>query len=174
MATDITKVLNRAQRNKKDVIRLYSLSRDYEIPFDIVYGIYLIEITYRPIYYRVAEYIVVSLELLRAVLFHTPINNYTVGKSQIGIGAILLFWGHSNANIYTKKIFNITLRQAIDIIKSFTWQYNSIIFVWRLNILYKNCSLTDYGAVIRSMGHVYNGQVIYGYVLEDLITKYLN
>lgn len=172
MISNIDKILLRIKRHKKDADRLYYLSKDFKIPFDIVYGIYLIETTFRPFYYRIAEYVIVFLALLRAVLFHTPIKNFTVGKSQIGIGAILLFWGHSNANFYTKQIHNVTLRQAIDILKSFAWRYNSIIFVWRLNILYKNCAFDDYRVVIRNIGNAYNGRMIYGYVLEELITKH--
>ncbi|NPV51731.1 MAG: hypothetical protein HPY60_11135 [Candidatus Methanofastidiosum sp.] len=171
MIKDIKKILRRVEKSSKDANRLYFLSKDYKIPFDIVYGIYLIETTYRPVFYRVVEYIVASFRLLLAVLFNVPINNYTVGKCQIGIGVILAFWGYSNANLYSKKIFGITMEQAVKILKSFFWQYNSIIFVWRINILYKNCSINDYNTLIRNIGYLYNGKMVYGYVLEELISK---
>lgn len=171
MNTEIKKILNKAKDNNKDAIRLYFLSRDFKIPFEIVYGIYLIETTFRPIYYRIIEYAVVIFELILAVLFNVPIKNYTIGKCQIGIGVVLAFWGYSDTNIYSKKIFNIKIGQAVKIIKSFFWQYNSIIFVWRLNTLYKNCSINDYKILTRNIGYAYNGKMVYGYVLEELINK---
>lgn len=155
----------------KNIVRIKELSAEFNLPFEIVYGIYLIETTYRPAYYRVGEYIVVLLMLILSILFKRPVKNYTIGKYQIGIGTILCFFGFTNASFYTKEICNLTIFQALAIIKSFFWNYNSKIFAWRLRILLVNSNThtNNYSKLARNIGYAYNGNMVYGLLLEDII-----
>ncbi len=158
---------------KRDLLSLNRLSKEYGLPFDILCGIYLIETTFRPYYYRCGEYIVVLFNLFLALLFNKPIKNYTIGKCQIGMGTILCYFGYKNAYFYSKEISDVTIEQAIVIVKSFFWEYNSRIFAWRLRIIYHNSSPhnTNYSKLIRTIGYTFNGKIGYCLILEELVNR---
>ncbi|KUO49802.1 MAG: hypothetical protein APF76_00735 [Desulfitibacter sp. BRH_c19] len=170
----LNKITSKINITKEDANRLYLLSKEYDLPSEVLYGIYLIEITYRPTYYRIGEYIVVVFRLILSVLFKVPIKNYTIGKCQIGLGTIISYYGYTNANVYSKEIYNVTLEQAIIIIKCFMWDYNSRVFAWRLRVLFVHYNTNDFRSLVRNIGHAYNGKLVYGLVLEKLIETYLN
>ena len=165
------KIITKYDRVKdQDIERLARITADFKLPFDIVCGIYLIETTFRPLHYRLVEYTVVFFKLLLSVIGGLPIKNYTVGKCQIGLGTILCFYGYTNATFHSKEICNINFDQAISIIRAFFDEYNLLIFVWRLRFIYASYT-EDIDNIIINIGYGYNGNMIYGLVLERVINE---
>lgn len=165
----LLKILEGYKIDNKDYKILKQLSVEFAIPSEILISIYLIETTYRRRRFRLAEYIIVLIRLILSISLKVPLPNYTIGKSQIGLGVILNFFGFKNCYTYSVEIRDVNLSQAFSIIKSFLWKNNSRIFAWRIACLAKLCNAPNYYSMIRLIGTYYNGKLTYGLILEKLV-----
>lgn len=66
-------------------------SEQYDVPFEIVLGVYLIETKCRPYWFRIIEYLYLFLRVFLSYIFYIRIPNITVGKFQIGLATILKY-----------------------------------------------------------------------------------
>lgn len=166
------KVYNRKRTrwHKNKIIYLNELASFHEIPQNLLVGIYLIETSFRPWYFRIGENILVIFCSILNLLFKKPFKNYTIGRCQIGIASILKYHGRSTYK-HTKYITAITVEDLLNIIKSMYYKNNLEICSNMIVPLYKKSFYTanNYNGQLCHVGEEYNGRYSYGLLLEDIV-----
>lgn len=144
-----------------------------------LYAIYLIETTARPLYARLAEYIVTTCRMLLCYLIKLPLPSYTIGRFQIGIPYILQYKG-KNIYEHVDRIKQINLRDMVAVWKSASWEMQIKLAIYRLQPITRRAKRIyhiaeercDYRAYVY-IGEQYNGQYSYGLFVQE-IADYLN
>lgn len=142
-------------------------------------AIYLIETTARPLYARLAEYIVAICRMILCFIIKLPCPSYTIGKFQIGIPYILQYAG-KDIYEHVDRIRQITLRDMLAVWKSIFWEMQVKLAVYRLIPITRRAKKVynvaegdyDYRAYVY-IGEQYNGQYSYGLFMQE-IADYLN
>lgn len=162
--------IKRIKRHKKHIKYLRSLSEEYNMPKNLLAGIYLIETNFRPWYFRIGEYTFVILGAFLNMIFKIPLKNYTIGKCQIGISSILNFYGR---NIYkhTRYIEHISKEDFLNIVNAMFDKKNFEICAKMVNGFYKRSLNTanNYNFQLRHVGEEFNGRYSYGLLLEEVV-----
>jgi hypothetical protein len=158
---------------KKVMNAIIQCAAKYNVPFEILLGIYLIEIHGRPFWFRFAENLILCIRLLFGLVFKSPIPNYTIGRFQIGVATILKNVGYE-CDIHSRTIQLKDATQILLIIKSMWWRNNLLIACKYISTLYRECSDLRQNRAIRYLGISYNGHVSYGLFLEYLVGRIQN
>lgn len=160
----------RIKWHKKYIRHLRRLSINYNMPENLLIGIYLIETSFRPLYFRVGEYVLVLLGSFLNLIFMVPLKNYTIGRCQIGIAAILQYYGKDTYK-HTKYIKKITIDDFINIVKAMQYKTNFQICAEMVAGYYQKTLYTasSYNLRLRYVGEEFNGRYSYGLLLEDIV-----
>lgn len=140
----------------------------YELPKDILWGIYSIETKYRHSIIRICEYIYLFSMIFLNFIFKRPVKNITIGQFQIGIVNILNYYG---ADMYRhlRYIELITYKELCSLIRGTIFKNNLLIATELVNNFYniskQKCKNTRH--CIIHTGQLYNGRYAYGLLLLD-------
>lgn len=160
----------RVKWREKNILYLQHLSTQYYMPKNLLVGIYLIETSFRPWYFRIGEYIFVILGCLFNIVFGAPLKNYTIGKCQIGISSILK---NSGKNVYkhVRYIRRIDKEDFLNILKAMHYKRNFRICAEMVNDFYERSLHTanNYNSQLRHIGEEFNGRYSYGLLLDDIV-----
>lgn len=149
--------------------KLREHSEYYNVPFEIVLGIYLIETACRPYWFRFFENMYLILRICLSFTMNLKIPNITVGRFQIGLGTTLKYHSvladvHlSSMNVSGYKNYVFILQTA------FSFDKNSIIGTWWIAELYNQTLGFNSRRAIRYIGLKYNGYIGYGLLLENIV-----
>jgi hypothetical protein len=140
------------------------------VPLELLIGIYMIEVTFRPFWFRCIENIIIFYKIMLWFLFKREIPNYTVGRFQLGLGVISTNGGYP-VKIHSRKFSPKNINHIFIIINSLKWKKNLKIAGWWISQLYSET--TDLGQLrkLRYIGIKYNGYISYGLLLESLVVK---
>lgn len=154
-------------KNKSNYFEYMSIK--YDIPKELLIGIFTIETTYRKFYHRLAENILTVLSIVLNILFNGKVKNYTVGRCQIGLATILSLSGNYKYR-HSKHITNLTFKDLLIIMKAMNFKGSVEVCASHLRVLYeKELSRgADEEILIRRIGEEFNGRYIYGLILEDM------
>jgi len=161
----------RISSHQKYIQHLNGLSIKYGVPKNILIGIYFIETSFRPLYFRICEYIFVILGVLLNFAFKVPLKNYTIGRCQIGISSILIF---SGKDIYkhSRYIKKVSKSDFLNIVKAMHYKRNLEISALIVRRLYVKSFKTanNYNNQLRHIGENYNGRYSYGLLLDEIVS----
>ncbi len=162
---------------KKPIYILQVLEKEYELPKGLLVSILLIETKCRPLYFRIAEYIAMLIDVIINRIINRPIKNYTVGKCQLGVASILNYLG-DNIYPYVEYIPRLNKNQAILLMKAlFSDEYYKIL-AYKIKPIYNRAiniySPLDLKNVICFIGEQYNGKYTYGLLLSTIVEEYNN
>lgn len=156
--------------NKRYIKLLQSISKDMDLPSNLLVGIYLIETYYRPWYIRNIEFIVTIFGMIKTSMLKKPFKNYTIGRCQIGISYILKFNG-KDIYKHVRKINSIKTNDFICVINSMHYRTNFYICGKMVKNHYeKSKNVGDYNLMLRHIGQAYNGRYSYGLLLEEVVS----
>lgn len=150
------------------IVEINSVAIKYKLPKQILIGVYILERTFRPVSFRVLEYLALFYSFIMLCFFRKPFPNYTIGICQVGIGNILNFNGY-NVNAHSTYTNEIHFKQFIAICKSIYWKQNIEIAAWLLKKYYEAIEDLSFERKIKYVGMAYNGDYSYGQMLKNLI-----
>ena len=144
---------------------------EYNIPKKVCQGIYVIESTYRNVFFRMIENIATILGIIFNYIFKIPLRNYTIGCCQVGISSILYLSGFYSYEHITH-IKKLTLAEIVVILKSMHYKNNmdllckKILFYYEKYVYLHNMNELQAAIII---GQLYNGNYIYGLKLQEIV-----
>lgn len=168
----IRKTINRKSFSNKKT-QLNYIEYENNIPNNTLVAIYLIESNARPLFFRIAEYSLLTLNFLANRLFGKAVKNYTLGKCQLGISHILNYYGY-NYYPYLEYIPKLTFSDFSLLIKSCMPNRHYYILGNRIKLLSIKArkiyskDLTD-NLFFEYIGKQFNGDNIYGYILKEIV-----
>jgi len=138
------------------------------IPYELLLGIYLIEVACRPSWFRAIENTALFILAPLSFLFKVPLPNYTVGKFQMGIAAALKRAGYDQPDRRSILILNNT-HQLLTTLKTPFWRFNLQLAAWQTAKFYNEGASLDPDRAIRYTGLLYNGRFQYSLILNRLV-----
>lgn len=154
--------------HEKMINQIGATAKKYSIPHEILLGIYLIETTCRPFWFRLIEYLALNVRILLWFVNRLPIPNYTIGKFQLGL-SIILNWGGYKTDLHKKYLQQFSREHLAIIYKSLFWKNHLEVCCWRLSQIYEETKNLNNGRAIRYIGTRFNGDISYGLVLEQVV-----
>lgn len=144
-----------------------TMSLKYDVPYEIILGIYLIETYFRRYWFRLIEYAYLILSLVLFLTVSRKIPNLTIGRFQLGIGTYL-----SSRGFYEfthSKIINTNNKSIVAIVfQSLFWDNHINFSAIHIANIYKETKDLDYKRSLRYTGSKYNGNFSYGLLLEEI------
>ncbi|MBP1905857.1 hypothetical protein J2Z32_002505 [Paenibacillus turicensis] len=165
----IKNLLNKSPSKRNEQI-IMNFSREYNIPIDIVMSIYSIETTFRPNWFRLIEYLSLFKNiLLRVIGIRKTLSNITIGKFQIGLGVIRQFTT-GNVDSHERQL-KLNKTEIFRLLSFCFGNKYYMVSVWWINLIHLEamCLIKNENRSIRYIGTKYNGDISYGYLLEDLV-----
>ena len=158
--------------SNKKIKEIEKMALDDDIK-KLLIGIYMIENTYRNIFYRIIEYMLLIISFIVNVFFEIPIRNYTVGTFQIGITSILIFYGDKTYDVHQKTINKLTKEQLNFIFKGIAYNNNLQICLCKINQYYEKLKSKGYNyySLVGHIGELYNGDIGYGFKLQEIVNN---
>ncbi len=156
------------KESKLKIINHYSIM--YNIPFNVLLGVYLIETKNRKIVHRIIENLLVTFLGTLSLIFKINIKNYTIGQYQIGIGNMLKY----NFSKDTRHAKYIKIRNFCE----YKWLFKMMLF--KNNIKFAAQLIHEFilesndlniERQIRYIGQKYNGYRKYGVQLDILVNE---
>ena len=98
-----------------------------KLSYKICSGIIQIETTYRKKYFRICEYLALTIGIVFNLLLKRPIKNYTIGICQVGISTILSYYGKETYQ-HLDRIDKLSFCDVYNIIKSIYYKNNILVF----------------------------------------------
>jgi hypothetical protein len=156
--------------NKNKTTIMYEVTEEYNLDFELLMSIFLIETHFRPFYKRILEYLFFLISYMVNFLVKKPIPNFTLGEFQIGITSILFYRNLKKCKIHDRKIAKLDFHETIKILSDCRFENNlrlscEIISSIKFNIEKK---WGKKESNIGRIGEVYNGSISYGVLLLKL------
>lgn len=73
---------------------LTQVAASFQVPSELLMGIYVLETTYRKWYHRILENVLTIMSILLNFIFKRRVKNYTIGPFQVGLATLLTNAGH--------------------------------------------------------------------------------
>jgi len=148
---------------------LILLCNKYGVPVEIVKGIYSIEVSYRPFWFRWIEYIaLIGYSILFIISFSNRIPNLTIGRFQIGLSIIQNYF-NNELPVHKVKAISPPKKELLKILSYCIGHRNNIIAIWWISKLYSETSSLSPSRAHMYVGTRYNGSLDYGFLLTKII-----
>jgi len=157
------------KKNIRAVDVLRKNAEKYKVPFNLLFGIYIMETTFRRGFFRLAENSATILGILKNICFGSPVKNYTIGRCQVGLTSILIFYGYDNYNPHSLYVQGFNFYMLMLVFKSMFYKTNIEVFSKKVALYYNHIvNLSPDNAIILT-GEFYNGKFSYGLALERIV-----
>lgn len=154
------------QRRREAILEICSCD---QFLGNLLFGVYCIESTFRPLLFRLCEYGVLIFRITMCLLLGLSFPNYTIGKCQVGLANILRFNGY-NVYSHTNHIHSLTIPQARCILAAFREKRNIEIAAFILTEIIEDQGMQETSFSIIKIGQAYNGKYEYGILLSKFVS----
>jgi len=152
----------------KDIFKLNGINEKI-----LINSIYEIENTYRPLYFRILEYIYLTICVLISKFTVIRIPNLTVGKYQVGILNYLKYLGNNVENTHLSYVEKLSIVDLVTIFKICISESNDNVTSFVLRGLIHGKQFSSVNGAIKFIGLGYNGSYDYSMKLNAIYQQKL-